>query len=289
VLLQARTTARGLLCRSMTRFRLAFAVVVSAVCASCAGDTSSAAGEGEGEGEGATADVCKPVLPARTCTMPTAVDCRDQTLVALSMTAEDTTPGLIDSATVDGGFHTTVDATAGGFGGGLGFVYGKFTDAGLQKVELTDDASFESMDWDISFRRFVVRLNSGSGGPSCVSAARTGPATDYDCPTLDAAGVDQLDFNEELFMSAGTCDLIPDGSGLPGAAGVALQGFWTYPGCVQMSGNVYMLSLADGRHVKLRFTDYYFDDVQQQCQDTDMVGMSSTGSGTLQLDWAYLD
>jgi hypothetical protein len=230
-------------------------------------------------------DPCRPALESNACTTPAEVICRDQSLVDLSMNPEEVTPGLIDNQALDDGFHSTVDATAGGaFGGTGGFVYGKFTDDGLTKVSLTDDESFESMDWDISFRRFVVRLNSGTGGPSCVSAARTAPTTDFACPVVDAA---LLEFNVEQFMSPGTCDLIPDGSGLPGAAGVVLQSYWTYPGCVQMTGNVYFLSLADGRHVKLVVTHFYDEAAQQDCQDTDST--DSAGSGTIQLDWAFLD
>lgn len=219
------------------------------------------------------------------CTEPAAsIDCRDQSLVALEMAPTDVTPGLIENAEIDGGFHSTVDATAGGFGGDGGFVYGKFTDTGLQKAELTDDASFDSMDWDISFRRFVIRLNSGVGGPSCVAAARTAPETDFATLAEVPAG---LDFNEEQFMSPDTCDVIADGSGL-GSPGVVLQNFWTYPGCVQMTGNVYVLALADGRHVKLEVTQYYADAIQQECDETGTIS-ASTGSANIQLDWAFLD
>lgn len=251
--------------------------VTSALLACPAPDTA-------GDDDDDTSGECKPALERSTCTAPAAVACRDQSLVALSMNPENVTPGLIDNEALAEGFHSKVDATAGGaFNGTGGFVYGKFTDDGLVKVSLTDDASFESMDWDISFRRFVVRLNSGTGGPSCVTAARTAVGTDFACPEVDTA---LLEFNAEQFMSEGTCDLIPDGSGLE-SAGVVLQSFWTYPGCVQMTGNVYFLSLADGRHVKLVVTHFYGEAAQQDCQETDST--DSSGSGNIQLDWAFID
>lgn len=252
--------------------------VASAFAAGCAGK-----GGGDDDDDD-TNELCTPALQSATCTEPATVACRDQSLVALNMNPEEVTPGLIDNTALAEGFHTKVDATAGGaFGGTGGFVYGKFTDDGLVKVALTDDASFESMDWDISFRRFVIRLNSGTGGPSCVTAARTGPTTDFACPEVDVA---QLEFNAEQYMSEGTCDLIPDGSGL-GSAGVVLQNYWDYPGCVQMTGTVYFVSLANGRHVKLVVTHFYDEAAQQDCQETDAT--DSSGSGNIQLDWAFID
>ena len=233
--------------------------------------------------EEVTQDDPPPVVTAL-CTEATEVPCRDDSLVDLSMNAEDVAPGLIDNEALADGFHTSIDATAGGaFNGQDGYVYGKFTNAGLVKVEITDDASFESMDWDVSFRRFVIRLNSGTGGPSCVTAARTAVDTDFATSEFDTS---LLEFNAEQYMSEGTCDLIPDGSGLQ-SAGVVLQGFWRYPGCVQMTGNVYLVSLADGRLVKLLVTHFYHDAAQQECQETDTT--DSDGSGNIQLDWAFLD
>lgn len=200
------------------------------------------------------------------------------------MTPNASAPGEITTEVRDGVFHSTVDATAGGFNGTLGYVYGRFTEDGLEKVVLTDDASFDAMDWDISFRRFVIRLNSGTGGPSCVTAARTAPSTDF--AALDAVP-EGLDFNAERFMTEETCDIIPDGSGL-GSPGAVLQNFWTYPGCVQMTGNVYVLQLASGRHVKLVVTHYYNEASQAQCQETD-TAPAPNGSGNVQLDWTFLD
>lgn len=220
------------------------------------------------------------------CTEPAAsVECRDQTLVALEMAPSDVSPGLIENTEVDGHFESTIDATAGGFGGDGGYVYGKFTANGLEKVEITDDESFDSMAWDVSFRRFVIRLNSGVGGPSCVTAARTAPDTDF--ATL-AEVPENLDFNEEQFMSPGTCDVISDGSGLPGAPGVVLQNYWTYASCLQMTGNVYVVELADGHHVKLMVNSYYQDPArQQECNETGTN--DSVGSAHINMSWAFLD
>jgi hypothetical protein len=220
------------------------------------------------------------------CTEPAAsVACRDQTLVALKMDPEGISPGSVASEDVGGYFHTRVDATAGGaFGPPSAFVYGKFGANGLEKVAITDDESFESMDWDISFRRFVIRLNSGVGGPSCVTAARTAPSTVFE----DLADVPSgLEFNAEQFMSPGACELVPDGSGDATFPGVVLQNYWNYVGCLQMTRNVYVVSLADGHHVKLRVTHFYSEAAQAQCDEEGTT--NSAGSGSIQLDWAFLD
>jgi hypothetical protein len=239
----------------------------------------AACADAGGDGDGDDDPIIEPV-----CTEPTTVSCRDQSLVALDMEAEATAAGKDITNTDEGDhFHTTVDATANGaFGGAFPYVYAKFTETGLVKVDLTDDGAFDSMDWDVAFRRFVIRLNSGVSGPSCVTGARTAPSTDF--ASLDVVP-DNLDFNAEQYMSD-TCELIPDGSGL-GSPGTILQNFWTYPGCVQMTRNVYVLQLADGHHVKLVVTHFYDEQAQQDCQDTNQT--DSSGSGHIQLDWAFLD
>ena len=52
------------------------------------------------------------------------------------------------------------------------------------KVDLSDEDAFTSLDWDVAFRRFIIRVNSGVSGPSCVDAARTAPRTDFDALTM---------------------------------------------------------------------------------------------------------
>lgn len=249
-------------------------------------------GEGDGgasddDEESDTGDNGDTPPPEPVCTEPAEeVLCRDQSLVALNMTPEDSTPGDIVNEQRDGYIHSTVDATAGGFNGTQGFVYGRFTDDGLAKVELTDDASFDSMEWDISFRRYVMRLNSGTGGPSCVTGARTAPGTDFTELDSVPAGVT---FNSEEFMTAGTCQIIADGSGLPSSPTTVLQNYWNYQGCLKMTGNVYVLELASGRHVKLTVTHYYNEAAQEECNEDGTTTTTPTGSGTLQLDWAFID
>jgi hypothetical protein len=99
---------------------------------------------------------------------------------------------------------------------------------------------------------------------------------------------DGLEYRSEQYYTD-SCELVPDGSGL-GSPGTALQSFWEYPGCVKMTGNVYVVELASGRHLKLTVTSYYDPAVQETCQSTDTIDMTApTGAGNLRIRWAFLD
>jgi hypothetical protein len=228
------------------------------------------------------------------CSSPTEVPCSDAVILQMNLQA-DPAPGLITNAPDGDGFWTLVDATAGGAFATdpHSYVYGKFTAAGLEKVELSDEESLDSMDWDIAFRRYVVRINSGSSGPSCVTGARLAGTPDYDTV---AAVPDTIALRaDEYFTASPDCSLIPDGTGLPGSPATALSGFWTYSNCLAMSGNVYVLQLADGRYLKLVVTEYYYDAgaaepgaVQEQCDTTDEVPEGDNGAANIHFRWAFL-
>ncbi|MBZ0119979.1 MAG: HmuY family protein [Sandaracinaceae bacterium] len=218
------------------------------------------------------------------CTAPAAVPCTDESVLDLALFTAASSANITN--TPEGaGFATHVDATGGGFSPTQSYVYARFTDTGLTRVDIGDEAAFDSMDWDIAFRRFVIRLNSGPSGPSCVSGARTASGTDFD--TL-AAVPDALEYRTEEYYT-GTCEMVPDGSGLM-SPGVALQSFWEYPGCVQMSGNVYVIRLANGRRLKLTVTSYYEPAVQETCDTTGAIDMMTpSGAGNIRLRWAFLE
>jgi HmuY protein len=224
------------------------------------------------------------ITPA--CTEPTAVACEDNILLDMNLQA-DITPGLITTEpNAAGGFVSKIDATAGGAftSDPDSYTYGKFTAEGLVKVDISDEASLTSMDWDIAFRRYVVRINSGDSGPSCVQAARV-PNTTYDEVT---ALPDTVTFREDDYFTD-DCTFIPDGSGLENSPATALSAYWTYPGCVKMSDYVFVLALADGHHLKLIVDSYYEPTVQEQCDTTDSIPMSNTGAANFVVRWAFLD
>lgn len=192
--------------------------------------------------------------------------------------------GDVTTTPMESGFVTVVDTRAGGLSPTESYAYLRFTDDGLEKLELNDDDAFESTDWDIALRRFVLRLNSGVSGPGCVEGGRTAGGTDFDA--LDGAP-EGLPFRTEEYFSA-DCTVVTDGSGI-GSPATALASFWTYAGCVQMTGNVYVLRLGSGRTVKLRVDSYYGPDAQQSCNETGSTGGGPSTSGTVTLRWDFLD
>lgn len=222
--------------------------------------------------------------PAPQCEA-TAVSCEDEAILELNL--QDTiAPGAITNTSTADGFSTVVDATAGGFNASPphAYVYARFTDTGLTKVELDDEASLASLDWDIAFRRYVIRINSGDSGPSCVRAAPLPGATYETVTSVNAAAAYRVDD-----WLTDSCEFVSDGTGLPGAPAAALSGFWSYPGCVRMTNTVYQLELRDGRRVKLTVDAYYLPNVQAECQASGSTSSTPTGSGTLRMRWAFLD
>ncbi len=217
------------------------------------------------------------------CT-PTDVTCIDQSISMLDLFDTVSPDAIMETGTTSGEFLTAVDAQGGGFMPNQSFVYARFTATGLEKVSISDEDAFTSVDWDIAFRRYIVRLNSGVSGPSCVTAARTAPDTLFDDVT---AVPDALSYRTEIYLGD-TCELMPDGSGLPGSPATALSSYWTYPGCVSMTHNVYVISLASGRHVKFEMERYYPEANQDSC-DTSGTITTPSGAGQLLVRWAFLD
>jgi hypothetical protein len=234
------------------------------------GSTSSSSSGGGGEGGGMAA--CMPTTP---------IPCDDQVIQQMNFKTN-VAPGLITDAPDGNGFWSTIDATAGGFMYTDSYVYAKFTDKGLVKVDLMDEESITSTDWDIAFRRFVIRINSGNSGPSCVTAAKMKPGVTYD--SLTSVPADANFVADEYFTAS--CELIPEASGL-GSPATALHGFWTYVNCVQMSGNIYVVQKADGTAVKLTITDFYEPTLQEQCNTTGAVPMGTPGA-MIRMRWALL-
>lgn len=274
---------------------LFFLCSIAAVSAACGGDddsttsstasgstsgTTMGAGGGSGGAGGAGGG------SSAVCTDPTDVACADAIILAMNLKNEPA-PGLIQNEADGAGWRSIIDATAGGFGAAdpHAFVYGSFTENGLEKVNISDEQALDSMDWDISFRRYIVRINSADSGPSCVTAARTIPgSTTYE---ELAAVPDGLKYFTDDYFTDDSCEMKPDGSGLPDSPATALSSYWSYPGCVAMTGNIFVVELKDGRHLKL-IVDAYYKDLagQTQCNDTGSSGGSP--GATIQMRWAFL-
>lgn len=212
----------------------------------------------------------------------TTVPCQDESIQSLGLFDTVNAAAITQVSADNGVFVHEVDATGGGMTPTRAYVYARFTADGLEKVSISDEDALTSLDWDVAFRRFIIRVNSGVSGPSCVQAARTAPGTTFDALTAVPA---TLSYRTEAYLTP-SCDLVPDGSGL-GSPSTALSSFWTYSGCVHMSGNVYVVRLRDGRAVKLQVLSYYSPTAQAQCDAMDTLPATS-GAGHVRVRWAPL-
>lgn len=284
---QSLCGAAGVLCNTCTN---GLQVCTSQQCVVVQGGGSGGGTATGGGGGGSNADAGSdagtdagvPTDGGMTCG-PSAVACTDQSVNSLDFRGVVSTKAITEIGTTAGEFLTTVDATAGGLNPTEAYVYAKFSRTGLQKVAITDEPSLDSTAWDIAFRRYVIRLNSGVSGPSCVTAAHTSAGTTFE----DVANVG-LTFLEEEYFAGATCEYVEDGHGLE-SPGTVLSSYWDYAGCVKMTGEVFVIALADGHHVKLQVIEYYGEPgAQDMCNDSDTLP-GVFRSANFKIRWAYLD
>jgi hypothetical protein len=269
----------SMMTRSVVRVPLLCATVTLWLTVACGSDGKSSTVSEDGGLDTGSEDSG----PAAQCEAA-EVPCTDQQ--AASLMLRDTKSGgeIREEKAPEGEFLSYVDATAGGLSGTLGYTYARFTAKGLERVDLSDEGALASSDWDIAFRRYVVRLNSGVSGPSCVKGARTAPGTTF--AALESLPAN-LTFKVEQYFTRDTCEFVPDTSGI-GAPQTLLGSFWTYPGCVAMTGNVYVVALASGEHVKLEVASYYEPEVQAGCNDTGKAS-DPDSAANLRIRWAFVE
>lgn len=271
---------------------LSLSALASVPVAGC--DPAPAAGTDAGSDVGALADAGTDA-PAPACVAHDP-SCQDTQIAELLLYDTAADPGLVtEEGTTAGEFTTHIDATAMP-GGAMGttptrsYVYARFTDAGLEQVLVSDEDAFVSTDWDIAFRRFVVRLNSGVSGPGCVAGARVPGDPAFEAVTEVPAGLSL--YEEEYYTEAspGACTIVGDGSGLPGSPDAVLAGYWRYSTsmCLSMSGFVYVVRTGSGRHVKLQVLSYYSPANQVIC-DGGGTPAPPSGSANFRVRWAFLD
>lgn len=250
---------------------LSIVLILACVPSACAVD------HGDDPPAGAAANTAdKPKGPVR------EVTCIDDQIKELMLFDTPSDAVVKDESMVDGTFNSFLDTMAGGLNASKSFTYVKFTEKGLQRVAVSDEDAFTSLDWDIAVRRFVLRLNSGVSGPADVKGARTSPGTKF----ADLTSVpDGLDYRVEEYFSE-ECQLISD-SGI-GSPATALASFWSYKSCVMMTHNVYVIETQDARHVKFEVVGYYPPDKQKTCDDTGMVP-NPPEAGNMRFRWGYLD
>lgn len=212
------------------------------------------------------------------CDEPSELSCIDEMILRLGMHGDKVSEGAVSTTSSGDHFVSSVDATAGGFGQSDSnpWIYLRFTDGGLEKLEIDDETALEDMTWHIAAKRFLLRLNGGSSGPSCVGAA---PFLERTFEELTEVP-DGLRFHEDDFLLE-DCTIINDSSGLPDSPQVALSAWWSYPGCVATSGVPFLIQLEDGRVIRFVVDSYYTSD-QQVCNDT-----GSPGSGGANFSWRW--
>ena len=166
------------------------------------------------------------------CEEALEVTCLDELILDLSLQDDKISEGEVETIEDGSDFVTYVDASAGGYMDAAmnPWVYIRFTPTGAEKLEIDDETALESMDWDLSLKRFILRLNGGDSGPSCVGAV-TLLETSYE--ELDAVPEGIIFFEDDFYTS--DCTFINDSSGLPNSPQVSLGSWWTYPGCVATS------------------------------------------------------
>lgn len=255
-------------------------LLLAATVAACGSDPQGTPDAGGGGDAGVDAGSGPEVV----CTEPTAVPCEDQLYQQLDLKTK-VAEGGVTSAETDGVWVSEIDATAGGaFSVTDAFTYLAFTDQGLEQLEIDDDTALTSMDWDIAFRRFIIRLNGGDSGPSCVAGVRLPGTPDFASVTAPPDGASW--YLDDYFTAS--CGFVDDGSGLPSAPATVLGGYYAYTGCLTMTGNVYVVRLADGRYVKLTVEGYYSPmSAQTYCDENDAMATGAT-SAVFTVRWAFL-
>ncbi|MEM6291989.1 MAG: HmuY family protein [Myxococcota bacterium] len=208
------------------------------------------------------------------------VPCEDEMILDLGLVSGTVSSGAVSNTQDGSDWVSGVDATAGGIVDAPNnpWLYLRFTDDGLETVDLDDLQALESEDWDLAAKRFGIRLNSGVSGPSCVTVATV------DGTYADVAEVpEDASYQGEAFYD-GSCNYLDDGSGA-GGANFALTPWWFYPGCVGVTYTTFVIERNDGRHVKFMVESYY-EDGQQNCNENGMMG---SGSANFVWRWAFLD
>ncbi len=220
----------------------------------------------------ATADICDP----------DDVPCLDDLILDLSLHDDKAASGNVENSADGDGWVSTVDATAGGMGQSSAnpFVYLRFDDDGLTQVEIDDETALESQEWHIAARRYILRLNGGTSGPSCVGASPQYGSAYADITEVPAGETYEMDASYD-----DDCNMIDDGSGLEGSPDTALTPWWNYSGCVATSDVPFLIQLDDERVVKF-WAEAYYASGQDDCNDSGAPG--NTGA-MFTWRWSFLD
>lgn len=238
------------------------------------GATGGGGGAATGGGGGAPVNICTR----------TPVECSDQAIAGLELFST-VASGSVTNGHNGTDFTATIDARGGGFPPTDSYVYVRFTNTGLEQLSISDMTALDSMDWDMAFRRYVIRINSGDSGPSCVGAAVQTQTYDQ----ITAVPANFIPEVDDFLTRPPACTFVDDGSGLGTSPRTYLSSFYEYPmSCVKMTNKAYVIRTQTGRHVKLTVSTYYATEAAQQTCNTTGTSGGAAG-GTVRLRWLYLD
>lgn len=220
--------------------------------------------------------------PDPVCEEPAEVACTDDMILDLSLHDDRVSDAEVRTETDGDDYVTHVDGSAGGLQDAPNnpWVYVRFTPEGAERVDLDDVTALQDMGWDIAVKRFVLRLNGGSSGPSCVGAA---PQFGVAYADVDAAP-EGVEYGYDAYYTD-DCTFVNDTSGLEGSPQVALGPWWEYPGCVATTATPFLVQLADGHVIKLVVEAYYAEG-QEDCNADGTMG---TDSAHFTWRWAYVE
>jgi hypothetical protein len=167
--------------------------------------------------------------------------------------------GAVENAAAGSVVTTTVDASAGGFGasGNNPYVYLDLSSGQAVKVDIDDVASYGSTDWDLAFKRFVIRSNGGDSGPGGVQVARVVASSLEEVTQPPPASI----FASDNFATP-TCQYIGDQIGAPTTA--FTDWYDIDDTILSPLALVYVVRLRDGSQIKLQIETYYGDAADPQ-------------------------
>ena len=244
-------------------------------CANSPMDTSDSGG---GADSADTADGGSALDPV--CTDPVDPPCVDEIIQELSLHDDKTSSGEVTTTLEGEDFVTLVDASAGGMNNAdnRAWTYVRFTPEGATRVDIDDETALEDMSWHLALRRFILRLNSGDSGPSCVGVAEQKKAAYED---LTAADVEGASYTLENFYDD-ECQLDTDKIGGPLTA---MEDWWSYTSCVETTSIPFLMQLDDGHVLKIVVEAYYEGSGQDECNTG---GSTDAEGGYIQLRWRML-
>lgn len=216
------------------------------------------------------------------CTEPVEPTCVDEIILDLSLHDDKVSDGAVENTTDGDDFVTTVDASAGGSQQAANnpWVYLRFGPEGAERVDIDDETALTSMDWDLAAKRFVLRLNGGDSGASCVGGAAFTSHTYAELTEVPEG----LEYSLDDFYTD-DCSFVNDTSGLQQSPQVVLSPWWSYPGCVATTGTPFLIQRADGSVVKL-VVEAYYGTGQEACNAT---GTPGSDSAHYTFRWTWMD